>query len=228
MGQVGIPLFYLQGMGGGAVLKFRDLFNDSSLYWGWRRYLGLTPAGKNGLEALGRYQLSVNPTINGEWNTSLSQAPRIFMGINSYPCEIITRLDTFSRNHETYAGLFIAKDPLGFGADLHFSITQLRSTTENGVVVMKDGISYLASNSITTLPMWLKIRIGCSSYRGLNIYFDFSEDGLNWVNLHVENTSNLYFSLNPASVGLYVGNFPTHNEVVGTFDHFIMKPKSIN
>jgi len=228
MKQVGIPLFYLQGMGGGAVLKYRDLFNDSSLHWAWRKYLGLTPAGKAGSESLGRYHLSVNPTKNAEWDGTQSEAPRIFMGLLTYPCEIITRLDTFSALDDITAGLFITKDPIGFGGSLYWAIEMRRSLPDFGVAVTRDGTTFLAQTGVITLPMWLRIRIACSSYRGFNAYFDYSIDGLTWVNLWVEQTSTTYLTLNPACVGLYVSNYGTHQEVVASFDHFIMRPRSIN
>ncbi|MBA7493836.1 hypothetical protein ES702_04401 [subsurface metagenome] len=228
MEQVGIPLFYLQGMGGGAVLKFRDLFNDGSQFWGWRRYLGLNSGGKSGVEANGRYTLGVQSPNNGQWDTSQSEAPRLFVGVLNYPCEIVTRLDTFTANMGTHAGLFIAKDPIGFGADLHFSIVQRRTVTETGVCVCRDNDVLLASTLVTTLPMWLRMRLGCGSYRGLNVYFDYSLDGLNWTNLWLENTGITYFSLNPPAVGIYVSNFAAHNTSEGSFDHFIMRPRSIN
>lgn len=227
MGQVGIPLFYLQGMGGGAVLKFRDLFNDGSLYWGWRQYLGQTPTGKSGWETTGRYFLQINSGIDGKWDSAQTESPRIFVGVLSYPCEIVTRLDTFTNNANTYAGLFIAKDPIGFGADLYFSIG--RGGVNNGELNVYNTGNWQAGLLLPTLPIWLRIRLGCGSFRGLNIYFDYSEDGRNWVNLWEENSSITLFSVNPPAVGLMVRNIsPSYNDVSASFDHFIMRPRSIN
>jgi len=211
-------------MGGGAVLKFRDLFNDSSLFWAWRQYLGLTPAGKSGSESLGRYHLTINSGINGKWDNTGSEAPRIFLGVLNFPCEIITRLDTYTAIEDTYAELFIAHDPVGFGSDLYFSIGRYPA----GLLVTNTSAN-LTSIVMATLPVWLRIRVGCGSYRGLNVYFDYSVDGRTWINLWVENTSITFFSMNPPAVGIMVRNRSAlYNEVTGTFDHFIMKPKSIN
>lgn len=225
--QVGIPIFPTMELRG-AKLKFRDNFADANLYWGWRQYLGLNPAGKSGWEIAGQYNLQVNNLVNGSWDIVQSQAPRIFMGVLSYPCEIKTRLDTFTANVNTRAGLFITKDALGFGADLHWSIIQNRSGAGNGVAVYRDDSIMLAIHLVPTLPMWLRLRLGCGSYRGLNVYFDYSLDGVNWINLWVENTSITYLTLNPPAVGLYVSNFAPFNLVTGRFDFFQMKPQSIN
>jgi len=238
MKQVGIPLFYLQGMGGGAVLKFRDLFNDSSIYWAWRQHKGSSAVGKLIQEADGRILLGIQPATTGCWVTSYNECPKIFMNAIAYPCEIITRLDTITDpiNDHTEAGLFISKHPKGYGADNEICITRRRDDldTVNGLCVSRNAVVVLASNAITTLPVWLRIRLSSAVYYTLNCYFDYSLDGLNWVEMyHCEATT--YFSLNPVGVGLVAkngtegGDPPTSkSEIVATFDHFVMKPKSIN
>jgi len=210
------------------AFEFIDNFADASQFWAWRKYLGATPANKSGTEAGGKYTLGVNNGINGEWDGGQSESPRLFIGILSYPCEVITKLDTFTATLNTSAGLFIAKDPIGFGSDLYFAIEQRVAATENGVCVTRDGSVLLAYDAVPTLPMWFRLRIGCTSYRGLNVYFDYSVDGKSWINLHEENTSITLFSLNPAAVGIYASNYGTHAPVTASFDHFLMRLKSIN
>ena len=238
MGQVGIPLFYLQGMGGGAVLKFRDLFNDGSVYWAWRQHRGETPTGKLIEEANGRMLLGIQPATNGCWVTSYNECPKVFMSPISYPCEIKTRLDTITDpiNEQTEAGLFISKHPKGYGSDNEVCITRRRDDmdTVNGLCVSRNRTIVLASNAITTLPVWLRIRLSVAVYYSLNCYFDYSLDGINWVEMyHCEPST--YFSFNPAAVGIAAingtggGDPPTSkNEIVATFDHFVMRPRSIN
>ena len=231
MKQVGIPLFYLQGMGGGAVLKFRDLFNDSSLFWGWQLYLGETPAGKSGMEANGVYKLRINNTIHGVWMPGVgnNEAPRLWTGILTYPCEIITRLDEITRLENTGAGLFLAKSAIEVTEPNWFCIGQRSDATSEGVAVSKDGAAVVRTD-ITTLPMWLRIRIGCPSVTSVRAYFDYSIDGLNWVNLYeLPEVGFYYFSFAPPCVGLFVNNWAAFwNMAEAKFDFFQMKPKSIN
>lgn len=227
MSQVGIPLFYLQGMGGGAVLKFRDLFNDNSLFWGWRKFLGESTTGKTGTEAFGRYSFVINDGINGEWSGTQNQGPRIFTGVLAFPCEIKTRLDTFSGNLYSVAGLFVSHSPTNFGGMIYYSIAKVNLTGVDGIAVMECG-NILASTLVTTLPIWFRIRLGCTSRAALSAYFDYSLDGLNWTNLWAQNVGVQHFSISGGATGIYASNFATKPATSASFDFFEMKPKSIN
>lgn len=229
MGQAGIPLFYLQGMGGGAVLKFRDLFNDNSLFWGWRLFKGqVSETGKSGVEANGRYTLLVGSGYNGRWNSSYSEAPRIFIGVLTYPVEIITKLETFSNIEDSQTGLFVTKYPVGFGSNLYFAIVQRRKVGVNNVCVIQDGDTVLATGIASVLPMWFRIRLGCGGYNSLNAYFDYSLDGLNWTNLYTQNTGWGVFSISGISTGICTQNFSTLTISEASYDFFEMKPGKIN
>jgi hypothetical protein len=231
MGQVGIPLFYLQGMGGGAVLKFRDLFNDNSQFWAWQLFKGATPAGKNAQEINGSYMLGINPGVNGRWETaSINEAPRLFISPIAYPCEIKTRLDYYTEVN-SQAGLFLAKSSIQMASLTYYAIVQRQKDgEEHGVCVIRDGVVVMAATAVQTLPIWFRIRLGGGAVASVTAYFDYSEDGLNWVNLYeLPEVGYWYFSLAPPSVGIFVNNFSvTLAEVVGRFDFFQMMPKSIN
>lgn len=241
--QAGIPLFYLQGMGGGALLKFRDLFNDASIYWGWKQWKGtLDTTHKNVQEINGQMLLSVEGGYRGYWDENYAEAPEVIIGTLTYPCEVVTRLDevTSPINDDTFAGLFISKAPMGFGSASHFSIGRCRKDTPLGVAglaVLKDGYTILNHNAVTTLPVWLRMRIGNITWQAAHVYFDYSLDGLTWVNMYEwkgEEAPHIGFSINPASVGLCVINGlnlddgGTTNGIHGKFDFFQMKPQSIN
>ncbi len=238
-GQAGIPLFYLQGMGG-ELLRFRDNFADASIFWGWQGYKGtLDLLDKAIQETAGQMRLSIIATKRGYWDHNYVEAPKIFMGLLTLPCEIITRLDEVTTPilDETLAGLFITKKPVGFGANLHYSIGRARDTSKglDGLAVMRDSLTVLASNAVKTLPVWLKIRLCSDSPLSTHAYFDYSVDGVNWINLYELTGFDVTgFSLPPASVGLYVVNGidsddgGTTNGIYGRFDFFQMKPKTIN
>lgn len=225
--QSGIPLFYLQGQG---VLKatFMDRFGDASLYWGWRKHLGLTPANKSGVEADGTYQLQCNGTINGDWDAGQNEAPKIFIGLNGLPCEVTTRLDYFTGNDKTQAGLFISKSPLSFGANVYLGIMRKIDGGTNGIVVTDEAGANLALFAHTTLPIWLRMRIGCTTYNSLHIFFDYSTDGTNWTELYSW-AGTTKFPEADACAGLLVTNDSvTKNLILGKFDYFKMKEMSIN
>ncbi|GAI85557.1 unnamed protein product, partial [marine sediment metagenome] len=78
--------------------------------------------------------------------------------------------------------------------------------------------------------VWFRIRIGGGSLTSVTAYFDYSLDGLNWVNLYKlpEDSSYFYFNFAPPCVGLFVYNAVDYQAIDASFDFFQMKPKTIN
>jgi len=237
MKQVGIPLFYLQGMGGGAVLKLRDLFNDSSIFWAWAQDKGLQDQVYKTIQEInGNLGVGVQSGWKGYWDNNYNEAPKVYIGVLSYPCEIITRLVACSVATDTMTGLFVSKVPAGFGSYSHISIGMAKKNLVDGLAVCLNSYTVLASNAIKTLPVWLRIRIGTDSYQSSHFYFAYSLDGLNWVDMYEfkGREEGLNFTQTPAGVGLYAVNGMnmsdggTKNEVSGAFDFFEMRPRSIN
>jgi len=225
--QSGIPLFYLQGMGGGAVLKFRDLFNDSSQFWAWQLFLGETPAGKSGTEENGVYKFTIDTDIEGLWTPAVNEAPRLSIGAIAYPCEIVTRL-TEMTTPEGGAGLFLAKSALQVGLMDYFAIVRQDWGAGQRIAIAKDGIN-VAEAVVTTIPIWFRIRLGSGSVASVTAYFDYSEDGLTWINLYeLPEFGIYYFSFAPPCVGIFATNYPTLKACEAKFGYFQMKPKSIN
>lgn len=228
MEQVGIPLFYLQGMGGGAVLKFRDLFNDNSQHWSWRLFKGAAPANKFGTELNGRFTLGSTVPQNCQWDAGDNEAIRLFVSIMTYPVEIITRLDTYGGQMDSMAGLYISRGSTTFGASQHWQIQRRISTGLDGLAVsLNNGIQTTAPG-INTLPIWLRIRLGSGQYQALNAYFDYSLDGKTWINLFTQNTGWVEMQTWELDCGLCVSNLTSAPVCSGGFDHFIMKPAKIN
>lgn len=213
-----------------SMLCFADNFSDASIHWAWRLFLGeVSETGKSGTEASGQYQLAVTSGYDGKWDTSNNEAPRLFVSPLCAPCEIITRLDnvgTISDN--TFAGLFISKRPAGFGSNLSYAIGRKRDDGEsiNGICVVENTYSNLATTAVTDLPVWLRLRIGCVAYGSLNVWFDYSVDGVSWTNLYRQGSGVTVFSIPSVGVGLYVANgadandSASKNEIVGKFDSF--------
>ena len=222
------------------AFEFIDNFADASIFWGWQQFKGkFHLANKTIQEVSGKMLLSVLAGSYGHWDYNYWESPKVFIGVLTYPCEIITRLDetTSPINDDTLAGLFISKAPINMGANLHFSIGRVRKDSAglNGLAVMKDSYNVLASNAIATLPVWLRIRVGSDSAQATHAYFDYSLNGITWVNMW-EMTADLVENFNdtPSVVGLYVVNGidstqgGTTNGIYGKFDFFRMKLASIN
>lgn len=233
--QVGIPIFPTMELRG-AKLKFRDNFADADEFWAWRKFLGTIPAGKSGWEVAGQYNLQVSNGWNGKWDSSNMEAPLLFISPIAYPCEIVTKLDEVTLNDKTFAGLFISKSPMGFGAEISLSIGRKRHDASgiNGICVVENTFENLAITAIRNLPVWLRLRIGCVAYHSLNVWFDYSIDGVNWINLYHQSAGWSFFAISGGSVGLYVANGADLNDsistnlILGKFDFFQMKPQSIN
>ena len=229
MKQVGIPLFYLQGMGGGAVLKFRDLFNDNSQHWAWRLFKGeLVTADKFGTEANGRFSLGSTVPQNCQWDAGDNEAIRLFIGIMTYPVEIITRLDTFGGQMDSMAGLYISTGSTSFGGLHYWAIQRRVSAGLDGLAVVQNNGIQVTVPGVNTLPIWLRIRLGCGEWHALNAYFDYSLDGLTWINVFVQNTGWIEPANFALDTGIYVSNLNSAPACSGGFDHFIMKPGKVN
>ena len=229
--QTGIPIFPHKEMRGIGALKFRDTFSDSSQHWAWRKFLGeLSEVGKHGIEENGYYELCVEATKDGRWDTDDNEAPRLYIGTPNFPCEFKTKLVYFSDAEDSCAGLFISKAPNNWGVDIHFAIVRKNTAATNGIAVVKDAqtLASFTDPISRTLPVWFRIRLGCLAYDSLHIYFDYSHDGVNWTELYSETTSILYFTTSGAGMGLYVNNFTSFAGVLGRFDFFEMKPVKHN
>jgi hypothetical protein len=230
--QMGIPFGYDQGFIG-MESKFQDNFADSSIFWAWRKFLGNTPAGKTITEEEGRLKIAVASTKQGRWDPTYNEAPRLFIGAISSPCEVITKLTEFTENNNVQAGLFLSKCPAGFGSNIALQIVRRKSTEVtpiNGIAVTWDGISVLASTAITVLPLWFRLRIGNASYYSMKVCLDYSIDGVNWVNLWTVDATTVWNSYS-LGVGLYAQNncyLAQANAAYASFDYFKMLPKTVN
>jgi len=230
--QIGISFGSIQNLKG-LGLEFKDTFSDSSIFWAWRTYLGITPANKTIAEEEGRLKIAIASGIQGRWDSSYNEAPRIFISPTALPCEIITKLVEFTENNNVQAGLFIAKAPLSIGANNPLAIVRRKSTEAtpiDGVAVTWDGISVLAyANGITTLPIWFRIRIANATYYAMKAIFDYSVDGVNWTTLWTENATTVFNSYSVAA-GLNAQNnvyLAGASAVYASFDFFRMLPKTV-
>ena len=134
-----------------------------------------------------------------------------------FPCEVICKLNDYSVPGETNAGLHVSYNAMGSGAN--HSINYARQDT--GLICAKIG-TVLDSNLITTLPIWLRIRILSfpTGAMGSRLIFSYSINGSDWTDQY---TYDLY-DFDIRSCGLVVKNWGAKNAIAAPFDFFKVVP----
>jgi len=200
---------------------FTDNFADAAIYWAWKT--DETDANKTIVEAGGLLTIEVKNNVIAVLNDSDNMAPKIFTGVPGYPCEVITKLNDYTVNDKTAAGLFIAMNPITNTAQGFYGICRLKSTV-NG----RDGISMidiahisggLADAAVATLPIWLKIRIKAHAYAAIDILFYYSEDGINYTLLYTLTPWAWINTKDPAVIiGLIANNTAITSNIAAPFE----------
>lgn len=227
--QVGIPLFYLQELAG-ARLQFKDLFNDDDVFWGWRK--NGAAAGRTIIETSGLMNLAVT-AVDGRWDTTANQAPKIIISPNGMPCEITTKLAAGTFGLDTQAGLIWSKGPTSFGSNVWQGIVRRNrggGSPFNGIAVVNSNDVVAWTGGDTTLPVWFKLRLNCIGYRSLTVRFYYSYDGVNFTVANEDTESEYSATLGGICLAAMnnIASTAGNSGVSAGFDHFIMRPKTIN
>lgn len=196
-------------------ITYLDNFFDDSLHWTWLTHN--TDANRTITESGGVLTIAITNGTNGNWWNTVNNAPKAIIGINGYPCSIETKMNSYTVNDETTAGIFLAYDPKNIGANLAYYFGRQRkdSTSENGLVWSTLG-TQIGINSETTLPIWLRIRATAGAYYGAKFFFDYSTDGENWTNAYSwENYYEWGYT-----TGLFVKNWNVLNAISVPFEYF--------
>lgn len=201
--------------GGNGAIDYLDNFEDESLHWTWRT--DNTDANKTITEAGNVLTIAIAGGTEGNWWTGVNTAPKVITGIRGFPCEVICKLNSYSVPEETNAGLHVSHNAMGTLAN--HAINYVRQAT--GLVVAKIG-TVLDGNLITTLPIWLRIRILSfpTGAMGSRLIFSYSIDGSAWTD---QFTYDLY-DFDIRSCGLVVKNWGAKNAIAAPFDFFKVVP----
>ena len=200
---------------------FIDNFDGASLHWAWGE--NNVAAGKTITLAGGLLTIAVAGTTDGNWTDAVNNAPKALMGVPGYPCEVIAKLNSYTVNDDTMAGLFVSYNATGTGAQTTMSINRHRndSTPINGLAVHRITTGVLASNAVTTLPIWLRIRIGNASYYAGKIIFSYSTDGETYTDLYTLTPGTWPVAAgNAMVVGLFARNWGVFNAIAAPFESF--------
>lgn len=188
---------------------FEDLFDD---FEDGTRHIRWTDSVGNGTitEAGGLLTTAFGGGVNAEF--ALGNAPLAMMTPKEDRITVIAKLNSYTVNDDTAAGLYIT-DTVGPGNGISFTRYRNDSTPRNGIIVWDVGVGQLAYAAVTTLPIWLRIRVSGSG-AGSIMTFDYSTDGYTWTILHTLNNEAW------ATVGLYAANWGVHNACSAPFEFF--------
>ncbi len=168
---------------GAAAINYLDNFEDASIHWSWRT--DNLDGDRTIVEAANKLTIAVAAGTNYNWWSTMNDAPKIFTGIGRPPCEIITKLITITTNNETRAGIFVASNPIGVGADYAMLLGRRTVGGVESLQVQRLGTAYTAYGGapFTTLPIWLKIQITADIRYGNHIRFYYSVNGVDWTEM---------------------------------------------
>ncbi|NVM23731.1 MAG: hypothetical protein HWN68_18375, partial [Desulfobacterales bacterium] len=172
-------------------------------------------------EAGGVLTLAIANGVDGYWwQPNVENAPFVKLSPGLDKLTIITKLNSYTVNDQTSAGLMIGNTTTipDTAGGYCIAFTRLRSDAGslNGLYVRDMGKSpsdptYIAE---TTLPIWLRI-VANGSGAGSTIDFDYSTNGEDWTTLSTRN--NLTWSL----IGLHARNWGApKNAISAPFEFF--------
>jgi len=143
--------------GGGANIEFLDNFDDAARHWGW------FDDAKNGTiaEAASLLTLSIANGVNGRIDDGgQNSGPRVLLGDPGAPFEVKVKLNNYTINNYTHAGIFICSrcNPIAAGNWYMFGRARDGAVPVNGLGTWHNG-NWVQTNAVTTLPIYLRFRI---------------------------------------------------------------------
>lgn len=200
-----IEFIGLQGQGSSV---YRDDFDDESRDEAW------TDDPNNGTitESGDVLTLALGSGVVGDFWTGIKEAPITYITPGQDTLTIIAKLNSYTVNDLTRTGIYITSSIDG-GTGIGFGRMRNDGNSLNGLQVMEMGVGPLAYVSLTTLPVWLRVRAEGSG-NGSVIYFDYSTDGVEWTNLHTLNNETW------DKIGLVTQNWDVHNAISTPYEFF--------
>lgn len=202
------------------AVQFYDDFADASRHWSW--YDHNLSAAKTIVESGSVLTLACTNGTNCDWWTGSNNAPKAIIGIPGFPCEIITKLNSYAVNDPTLVGLFIGRNPTGAGtsADSTVFITHAKSGSVENIILQSIGGTVNLSAAVATLPIWFRIRIGLDSEHIAKADFSYSTNGTAWTVLYTSTsypTGNAGYGL---VTGLFIKNYAAAPAISAPFEFF--------
>ena len=193
---------------------FVDNFDDLLRHPDW------TDVASNGsiTEASDVLTIAIANGVHGDFWGATTDGPVCTVEIDSTKnLIIIVKLNSYTVNDLTYAGLYITDSVAGTNG-IHFGRRrQVAAPARNGLIVTDMNVGELAYVALTTLPVWLRIRTSGSQGSGSVLYFDYSTNGYSWIKLHVQEDEAW------SKAGLLVKNWTDWNAISAPFEKFTIK-----
>ena len=194
-----------QGQGTGEWL---DNFDDAIRDPAWSDQ----PNNGTIIEADNVLTLAVANGVNGDFWGAVKNAPICWITSTMDTITVVAKLNSYTVNDKTRAGIYIT-DVISGNNGVHFGRVKNTTGGQNGLAVINMGIGGLAYEAETTLPIWLRVRIQGSG-TGSKMYFDYSTDGEEWTNLHMQEDESWN------KIGLAAWNWTYFNAIAAPFEFF--------
>lgn len=186
-------------------LAFLDNFDDASRHWGW------FDDAKNGTiaEAGELLTLSIADSTNGAitdggWNNG----PRVLLGDPGAPFEVKVKLNSYTVNNNTHAGIFVCSDTNAVSGWYFFGRAKDSGSALDGLAIYFDS-AWTDTNGITTLPIYLRFRIVVLSHDvGARLEAAYSTDDISYTVLDTFYLNNLAAGSNKGNliIGIFTRN----------------------
>jgi hypothetical protein len=209
-----------------ADIQFYDEFADASRHWAWLDQG--TTVGRTITESGSVLTIATDGGTISDWWTAVNSCQKALIGFAGFPCEIITKLNSYPVNNQTEAGIAIARNPgvANPAADSAIFIGRFRDdgAGQSGYCVQNLGSSVFVYAAVTTLPVWFRIRVGLDASAGASFKADFSysTDGVTYTILYTSTASPAGGGGGyPIIAALHVRNW-TGNSISAPFEFFKM------
>lgn len=217
----GVPTWGAPGAVSEDAIKFFDHFADSSIFWAWR--LHNITAQKTIVEAGSVLTISIDSGTSGDFSSSVNSAPKAIIGARGFPITIIVKLNDFTINDDTMAGIVFSSNVVGTPPNYCY-VARIRndSAGQNGITtyIWGPGHTYVAD---ATLPVWFKIRISAEGGAGTKWVYDYSHDGIAYTNFLTADDPIAILGQN-LTAALIGRNWGVNNAVAAPFEFFQMTP----
>lgn len=214
--------------------SYRDPFDNSSIGGQWTE-----DPGNGTITEDTALHLVIADTIQGIWQGAAAETtPRLYQALATAEYQATVKLNSYTVNEDTQAGialfldranayllgrlkdttlaqdgLYLAKiDPSQYAIAAEHVIQPGNTMLGYGVQVGTYYPELLAGNSVTTLPVWLRVAYKDSSYT-----FSYSTDGSAYTTLYTLASS----AFTPTDLGPFARNWGGYSTIDASFNDFI-------
>jgi hypothetical protein len=219
----GLPTWQDPAGGGGAI--FEDSFSDASIHWAWTKYG--TGATRTITEAGGIVTLHNDSGVSCDFWTSGNDGPQLHVDEPNWPHTIIAKVDHDGAvADEVEFGIFCCCRTAIGASNGAWIIGRRRWDTQsqNGIFISRWGTAVGNVDPMTTLPVWLKIKVGGGHRLRSTAYFEYSTDGISYTPITSDSNSGIYPSTYGFTCGFYIRNWASpYPSIDAEYDDFSME-----